>query len=155
MAKGRGRGHASAAAAIVSILAVAFLIAAGHAAAEDVPHVKNEIDGYCSSRDRHCTAVAKDDGKLYLVYLTKRSVEKYRLCVTSPTGRERCKRYPVNVAAGDHRGSVVPFRSEYPHKRNGTYRVAWRRSGNRIGPVLRFEITRRVSGADRSGAARH
>ena len=95
-------------------------------------------DSYCSPTGDYCTSVKKQGVERFLRIGTFSFTGRYRLCVTPPEGRRTCKGFRLKAEEAGIYGSRVRWGAQFPNEGPGLYRVAWRKSGNRLGPRLGF-----------------
>jgi hypothetical protein len=72
----------------------------------------------------------------------------YSLCVTDPTGRQLCHRYPLNPSCNC---SIKDWRHNFPDKQDGRYRVKWRHAGKQLGRTQSFRQPQQTGRARSAG----
>ena len=85
------------------------------------------------------TAVAKDKGRIVLIFGLIHHGGKYRLCVDDPEGNRVCHRFRLKF---DQRsGAYVSFilwAKRFPTAGDGPWKASWFKGGQRFGPKLTF-----------------
>ena len=115
----------------IFVAASGFVAAAAPAASRPVT-----IASYCSPSGDVCFGVLNRSGAVYLEISTAaRYFSRYTLCVTPPTGRQRCGSFPLVGTS-----SSVKFARQFPVVGPGTYRVTWKLPTGPLGPTLRFRL---------------
>ncbi len=95
---------------------------------------------YCAPSGAYCTKTAVIDGvRTFRIASTDLS-GRYRLCVVSPDGVRACKDFRMTTTDTGKAVGVVRWREHFQHNGPGSYRVSWRKWGNRLGPVLGFHV---------------
>ena len=93
---------------------------------------------YCSPSGDLCYGIRKERGAIVLrIDTIARYFNRYTLCVTSPTARRVCGRFPV-FKSGPLWTSRVRWQRQFPDDGPGRYRVSWRLGSNPLGPTLTF-----------------
>jgi hypothetical protein len=124
------------------LLAVGASLLGGVLAADGEPARRTPLKTYCSPSGDLCYGIVRRSGAIYLELTTfEKYFSTYRLCVTPPGARERCRRYAVR-RQGRLYGSIVRWRGNFPMTRAGVYRVAWKLRAP-LGPALRIRLPRR------------
>lgn len=94
---------------------------------------------YCSPNGDYCTEAVKDDGvRLKIAGFAFRG--RYKLCVTTPHEDRTCQEFRMTENDAGQYADSVRWARHFPSEGSGAYRVAWRKSGERLGPVLGFHI---------------
>ncbi|MCW3004752.1 MAG: hypothetical protein JWQ20_4050 [Conexibacter sp.] len=115
------------------LAAVAIAIAAVPA----VPAAAKDVNE-CAPATRWCHGVFDKHGRLFLDLAGFGLKGSYRLCVTPPKARERCKSFGLRRNATGAYDSSVRFTSNFPHRRHGRYRARWLYDGRQLGRILSF-----------------
>lgn len=120
------------------LLAVGASLLGGVLVADGEP-ARTPLKTYCSQSGDVCYGIVRRSGALYLELTTfEKYFSTYRLCVTPPGARERCRRYAVR-RQGRLYGSIVRWYGNFPMRRRGVYRVAWKLRAP-LGPALRIRL---------------
>jgi hypothetical protein len=119
----------------VRALLIALVLLAGLAASSSASAASN----YCSPSGDYCTSTARVGGAVMLRLTTFSFSGPIRICVTDPTSKRVCKRFPLRKRSGTWQASVRWHR-HFPNAGRGRYRVAFFLGSTRLGPVLDFRI---------------
>ena len=92
----------------------------------------------CGPGERWCVAVFNMSGRRTLNITGWDLRGRYRVCVTPPRARERCKAFTLVRSATGAYGSNVRLARHFPHRRHGRYRARWIYDGKQIGRTLAF-----------------
>jgi hypothetical protein len=122
--------HRPSAAAVTVMIAIAATASASAATFKDVKE--------CGPATRWCHGVFDKHGRLFLDLAGFGLNGSYRLCVTPPEARERCKSFGLQPNATGASASSVRFTSHFPHRRHGRYHARWIYDGRQLGRVLAF-----------------
>lgn len=126
---------AARAAAAAALAALALVPAA---AAAPIPGPNETIQ--CGPDERWCSGAFLKHGRRFLDLSGWDLRGRYRLCVTPPRARERCKAFPLRPTDTGAHGSSIAFARHFPHARSGRYRVRWIYGGRQLGRVLAFRV---------------
>lgn len=92
----------------------------------------------CDAAMKWCVGAFMKHGRRFLDVAILDETGRYRVCVTPPRAKARCKSFTlVKIATGAGFSSVA-FTKHFPHARRGRYAVRWTYEGHQVGPVLRF-----------------
>ena len=103
---------------------------AARAAAPD-PH-------QCAAANRWCIGAFLKHGRRFFDIAGFDLRGRYRVCVTPPRARERCRTFTLTPNGTGARASSVSFTKHFPHARAGRYRVRWVYGGAQLGRTLTF-----------------
>jgi hypothetical protein len=92
----------------------------------------------CGPGNRWCHGILDKHGRLFLDLAGFGLKGSYRLCVTPPEARERCKSFGLQPNATGASASSVRFTSHFPHRRHGRYHARWIYDGRQLGRALAF-----------------
>ena len=109
-------------------------------------HPGQSVIAYCVPRAGaaiYCIVVLSQpaDALFGFGYATVSEGDVYDLCVTGPSGTERCRRFPLSArgqfVTGSRSSAVVCYQDEGP----GEYTARWRFAGGLVGIPLTFTAT--------------
>jgi hypothetical protein len=110
------------------------------AALAAAPSPARAADPYkCDADMRWCVGAFIKHGRRFLDIGIMDRTGRYRVCVTPPRGRERCKSFTLVKIATGAGSSSVAFTNHFPHARRGRYAARWIFGGKQVGPVIRFK----------------
>ncbi|HMJ37641.1 MAG TPA: hypothetical protein VK501_27290 [Baekduia sp.] len=92
----------------------------------------------CATANRWCTFVLSKSGRIHFDIAGFDLQNRYRVCVTPPSAKERCKTFGLRPNPTGANSSSVRFTTNFPHARHGRYRVRWVYEGRQLGKVLSF-----------------
>lgn len=122
---------------VVALLATLAVVAgpAGPAAADHLP-----LDA-CSPSGDVCKSVRRVDGVRRLrIMLAADYFERFRLCVTGPSGSPTCHTYRIRDLGATF-GSSIAWRANFPFEGRGDYKVVWKFiGGGLVGRALGFHV---------------
>ena len=104
------------------------------ALAAAVPPAAEAASSYCSPTGDYCHSATERDGAVRLAFTTFSFRGRLRVCVTGPAGEKSCKRFRLRERASGTFSFSVRWSRHFPDQGAGTYRVAFRRGGTRLGP---------------------
>ncbi len=122
-------------AALLAVLA-ALLTTGVVAHADPIPGPGEAIQ--CAPGERWCIAVFNSAGRRTLAIFGFQPRGPYRVCVTPPRGRERCKGFKLVVNGHGGAESRVRLARHFPHKVHGRYKARWIYHGKQLGRTLTF-----------------
>lgn len=94
----------------------------------------------CGPNDRWCTGTFIKHGQRFLDITGFDLQGRYRVCVTPPGARERCKAFTLVPNGTGANASSIRFTKHFPHARPGRYRVRWVYDGRQLGRTLTFKV---------------
>jgi hypothetical protein len=94
----------------------------------------------CGPNDRWCNGTFIKHGQRFLDITGFEMQGRYRVCVTSPGARERCKAFTLVPNGTGANASSIRFTKHFPHARPGRYRVRWVYDGRQLGRTLTFKV---------------
>jgi hypothetical protein len=101
---------------------------------------QKRIASYCSQTGDLCFGIFEQRGVVTFELTTfARYFSRYSICVRPPSGATTCRSFPVK-RRNQLYGGVVRWNRNFPNKGPGRYQVAWKQSGQRLGPSLRFRV---------------
>jgi hypothetical protein len=121
--------------ALVAVLAVAATLAPTTGATPK-PGPGEAIS--CGPSERWCVAVFNSAGRRTLAIYGLDIQGPYRVCVTPPRARERCRTFKLVRNAGGGHESRVRLAQHFPHARHGRYKARWIYQGRQLGRTLSF-----------------
>jgi hypothetical protein len=120
--------------ALVTLAAVLVLPTGAIAASGPV---KKPLKTYCSQTGDICYGVFRRGSAVFFDLTTAaRYFERYTLCVRPPRGGATCRAFRIS-RSGQLFASSVRWRTTFPDRGAGTYRVTWRLQ-DPLGPTLAF-----------------
>jgi hypothetical protein len=93
----------------------------------------------CAPDNQWCVGAFLRKGHRFLDIFGFDFKGRYKVCVTPPRAKERCKTFKLVRNASGANASSVRFTSHFPHARRGTYAARWIYDGKQVGSVLRFK----------------
>jgi hypothetical protein len=120
-------------ASLLAILTLSLCLASSAAAFQILTNHKG------GKRGGYQSAVAKDKGRIVLIFGLIKHGGPYRLCVDDPDGNTVCHRFQLRF--GEQSGAFVSFivwSKRFPTQVDGVYRASWFKGGQRFGPKLSF-----------------
>jgi hypothetical protein len=93
----------------------------------------------CAPDNQWCVGAIVRNGHRSLDIFGFEMKGRYKVCVTPPRAKERCKAFKLVRNASGANASSVRFTRHFPHARRGTYAARWVYDGKQVGPVLRFK----------------
>jgi hypothetical protein len=109
----------------------------GVARRRTVDHVRSR---YCSPTGDFCTHTIKSSkGVIYLQLASVSLSGRYTVCVTTPAGKEDCRRFTLR-RNGDQFVSNVRWAANFPNGGLGRYGVVWKLGRQKLGPMLGFRV---------------
>jgi hypothetical protein len=94
----------------------------------------------CGPNDRWCNGTFIKHGQRFLDITGFELRGRYRVCVTPPGARERCKTFTLVRNGTGANASSIRFTKHFPHARSGRYRVRWIHDGQQLGRTLTFKV---------------
>ena len=104
------------------------------AAAAVAPASAGAASSYGSPTGDYCHSAQKRGGVVRLALETFSFRGRVRVCVTAPGGETSCKRFRLREREAGTYGFRVRWSRHFPDEGAGTYRVAFRYGGSRVGP---------------------
>lgn len=117
-------------------LAAAAALLAPAAVAAPTPGPGEAI--FCGPGERWCVAVLNSAGHRTLAVSGLDIRGPYRVCVTPPKARERCKTFTLVPNGGGGYQSRIRLAEHFPHARHGRYKARWLYQGKQLGRTLSF-----------------
>ena len=99
---------------------------------------QDPVDSYCSTTGDLCLAVTIRDQRVKFEISTFSFKGPYRVCVKDP-GDKECHRFKLN-RDGDLYSDRVDWGRRFDSA-PGRYKVIWKKSGDRLGEALRFDVS--------------
>ena len=122
------------AAVLVALVATASAATAAHGAPKPGPGEAIQ----CAPGERWCIAVFVSAGRRTLAIYGFDVRGPYRVCVTAPEARERCKPFTLVPNSGGGAESRIRLANHFPHGRRGHYKARWIYHGRQLGRTLSF-----------------